>query len=71
MNDTDVEELTVTVRDVMTPVVHHVAATATVAEAARTMVERNIHRLVVIQNARPSSTGARSMRRTRAGSRTV
>jgi len=49
----DVEALAVTVRDVMTPVVHHVAATATVAEAARTMVERHIHRLVVTQDGQP------------------
>jgi len=43
----------VTVRDVMTPVVHHVAATAAVAEAARIMVERHIHRLVVTEGRQP------------------
>jgi predicted transcriptional regulator len=48
-----VEERAVTVRDVMTPVVHHVAASAAVAEAARIMVERHIHRLVVTQGRQP------------------
>ncbi len=48
-----VEERTFTVRDVMTPVVHHVVATATVADAARIMVERDIHRLVVTQGKQP------------------
>ena len=48
-----VEERAVTVRDVMTPVVHHVTATAPVAEAARIMVERHIHRLVVTQGKQP------------------
>ena len=48
-----VEGRAVTVRDVMTPVVHHVAATAAVAEAARIMVERHIHRLVVTQGRQP------------------
>ena len=48
-----VEERVVTVRDVMTPVIHHVAATATVAEAARIMVDRHIHRLVVTQGRQP------------------
>ena len=35
------------------PVVHHVTATAPVAEAARIMVERHIHRLVVTQGRQP------------------
>ena len=48
-----VEGRAVTVRDVMTPVVHHVAASAAVAEAARMMVERHIHRLVVTQGRQP------------------
>jgi len=48
-----VEERAVTVRDVMTPVVHQVAATAPVAEAARIMVEQHIHRLVVTDNKEP------------------
>ena len=48
-----VEERVVTVRDVMAPVIHHVAATATVAEAARIMVDRHIHRLVVTQGRQP------------------
>lgn len=42
-----VEERAVTVRDVMTPVVHQVPVTASVAEVARIMVEQHIHRLVV------------------------
>jgi predicted transcriptional regulator len=48
-----VEERTTTVRDVMTPVVHQVSATAAVADAARIMVERGIHRLVVTQDREP------------------
>ena len=37
-----VEERVVTVRDVMTPVIHHVPVTASVAEAARLMVDQHI-----------------------------
>ena len=37
-----VEERAVTVRDVMTPVIHQVPATASVAEAARIMVDQHI-----------------------------
>ena len=48
-----VEERAVIVRDVMTPVVHHVAASAPVAEAARIMIEHCIHRLVVTHNKEP------------------
>ena len=48
-----VEGRAVTVRDVMTPVVHHVAAGASVAEAARIMVDRHIHRLVVTEGRQP------------------
>ena len=48
-----VEERAVAVRDVMTPVVHHVPASASVAEAARIMVEHHIHRLVVTQGREP------------------
>ena len=48
-----VEERAATVRDVMTPVIHHVPATASVAEAARLMVDRHIHRLVVTQGKEP------------------
>ncbi|HEX2339499.1 MAG TPA: CBS domain-containing protein [Vicinamibacterales bacterium] len=48
-----VEEREVTVRDVMTPVVYQVPATAPVAEAARSMVEHHIHRLVVTQDKEP------------------
>jgi predicted transcriptional regulator len=49
----NIEGSAVTVRDVMTPVVHHVAATAAVAEAARIMAERHIHRLVVTEGRQP------------------
>ena len=45
--------LDVTVRDVMTPAVHQVPATAPVAEAARIMVEHHIHRLVVTRGHEP------------------
>ena len=48
-----VEERAVTVRDVMTPVVHQVPVTASVAEVARIMVEQHIHRLVVTQGKEP------------------
>ena len=48
-----VEERTVTVRDVMTPVIHQVPVTASVAEAARVMVDQHIHRLVVTQGKEP------------------
>ena len=48
-----VEERTVTVREVMTPVVHQVPATASVTEAARIMIERHIHRLVVTEGREP------------------
>ncbi len=48
-----VEERAVTVRDVMTPVIHQVAVTASVAEAARIMVDQHIHRLVVTQGKEP------------------
>jgi CBS domain-containing protein len=37
----------------MTPVVHQVPATATVAEAARVMIREHIHRLVVTQGRQP------------------
>jgi CBS domain-containing protein len=43
----------VAVRDVMTPVVHQVPASASVAEAARIMVDHHIHRLVVTQGKEP------------------
>jgi predicted transcriptional regulator len=48
-----VEEPLVTVRDVMTPAVHQVPATASVAEAARMMVEHHIHRLIVTRDKEP------------------
>jgi predicted transcriptional regulator len=49
----NVEERAVTVRDVMTPVIHQVPVTASVAEAARIMVDQHIHRLVVTQGKEP------------------
>ena len=48
-----VEERAVAVRDVMTPVVHQVPASAPVAKAARIMIEHHIHRLVVTQGKEP------------------
>ena len=48
-----VEERAVTVRDVMTPVIHQVPVTPSVAEVARIMVEQHIHRLVVTQGKDP------------------
>jgi predicted transcriptional regulator len=48
-----VEERAVTVRDVMAPVIHQVPVTASVAEAARIMVDQHIHRLVVTQGKEP------------------
>ena len=48
-----VEERVVTVRDVMTPVIHNVPVTASVAEAARLMVDQHIHRLIVTQGKEP------------------
>jgi predicted transcriptional regulator len=48
-----VEQSAATVRDVMTPVIHQVPVTATVAEAARVMIREHIHRLVVTQGRQP------------------
>lgn len=48
-----VEERAVTVRDVMTPVVHHVPTSAGIADAARIMIDRHIHRLVVTEGREP------------------
>src|SRR5688572_19306175 len=48
-----VQEEAVTVRDVMTPVIHQVSTTASVREAARIMVDHHIHRLVVTQGKEP------------------
>jgi predicted transcriptional regulator len=48
-----VEERAATVRDVMTPVIHKVPVTASVAEVARIMVEQHIHRLVVTEGKDP------------------
>ena len=47
------EEPFVTVRDVMTPAVHQVPGDASVAEAARIMVEHHIHRLIVTRDKEP------------------
>jgi predicted transcriptional regulator len=47
------EQRAVAVRDVMTPVVHHVPASAPVAAAARIMIDNHIHRLVVTQGREP------------------
>jgi predicted transcriptional regulator len=48
-----VEQQAVTVRDVMTPVIHQVPVTASGVEAARLMVDQHIHRLVVTQGKEP------------------
>jgi predicted transcriptional regulator len=40
----------VSVRDVMTPVIHQVPVTASAAEAARLMIDQHIHRLVVTRS---------------------
>jgi len=47
------EERAVAVRDVMTPTVHQVPASAPIADAARVMVEQHIHRLVVTEGREP------------------
>jgi predicted transcriptional regulator len=41
------------VRDVMTPAVHQVTVTASVAEVARRMMEQHVHRLVVTNGKEP------------------
>jgi predicted transcriptional regulator len=43
----------VTVRDVMTPVIHQVPIAASVSQAARIMVDQHIHRLVVTKGKEP------------------
>jgi predicted transcriptional regulator len=48
-----VEQWSATVRDVMTPVIYQVPVTAPISEAARIMVERHIHRLLVTQGKDP------------------
>ena len=45
----NVEERPLTVRDVMTQVIHQVPVAASAAEAARLMIDQHIHRLVVTQ----------------------
>jgi CBS domain-containing protein len=47
------EERAATVREVMTPVIHQVPVTATLAEAARIMIREHVHRLVVTQGKQP------------------
>jgi predicted transcriptional regulator len=47
------EQRSATVRDVMTPVVYQVPVTAPISEAAKIMVERHIHRLLVTQGKDP------------------
>jgi predicted transcriptional regulator len=53
LGESYIEEPAITVRDVMTPVIHQVPVTASVAEAARIMVDHHIHRLVVTQGKEP------------------
>jgi predicted transcriptional regulator len=48
-----IDQRAVTVRDVMTPVIHQVPVAASVAQAARIMVDQHIHRLVVTQGKEP------------------
>jgi predicted transcriptional regulator len=48
-----VEERAFTVRDVMTPAIFQVPVSASAAEAARIMVEKHIHRLLVTQGQEP------------------
>ena len=48
-----IEEQAITVRDVMTPVIHQVPLTASAGEAARLMIDQHIHRLVVTQGKEP------------------
>jgi CBS domain-containing protein len=47
------DEREVMVRDVMTPAVYQVPATALVVEAARIMVDNHIHRLIVTRDKEP------------------
>jgi CBS domain-containing protein len=48
-----VENRTAIVRDVMTPEIHQVPQTASVADVARIMVEQHIHRVVVTHGKEP------------------
>jgi CBS domain-containing protein len=48
-----VEERASMVRDVMTPAIYQVPVNASVAEAARIMVEHHIHRLIVTDGKEP------------------
>ena len=48
-----VEGKAVTVREIMTPVIHQVPVRASVADAARIMVEQHVHRLVVTEGRNP------------------
>jgi CBS domain-containing protein len=47
------EERAVMVRDVMTPAIHQLPVTASVAEVARLMVAQHIHRVVVTEGKEP------------------
>lgn len=49
----DVGERVFTVRDVMTPLIHQVPATASAAEAARLMIDQHVHRLIVTEGKEP------------------
>jgi CBS domain-containing protein len=48
-----VEERAATVRDVMTPAIHQVPVTASIADVARLMVDQHIHRVVVTEKNEP------------------
>jgi CBS domain-containing protein len=48
-----VEQQAVTVREVMTPAVHSVADTAPVSEVAGAMLDRHVHRLIVMRGQDP------------------
>lgn len=48
-----VEERALVVRDVMTPIIYQVPATATARDVARLMVEHHIHRVVVTEAKEP------------------
>lgn len=48
-----VEERSLVVRDVMTPIIYQVPATASARDVARLMIEHHIHRLVVTERKEP------------------
>jgi CBS domain-containing protein len=47
------EDRATTVSNVMTPAIHQVPVSASVAEAARIMIEHHIHRLIVTDGKEP------------------